>query len=135
VKADLAFPCATQNELSADDAGTLISNGLVALAEGANMPCDLGAQHLMRTQILYGPGKASNAGGVAVSGMEQSQNSLRVSWTPQEVDDRLQAVMRIIYERCSRHGRDDSGHIDYVRGANMGGFIKAANALKSCGII
>lgn len=135
VKADLAFPCATQNELSEDEARTLIANGLIALAEGANMPCDPGAQHLLRTQVLYAPGKASNAGGVAVSGLEQSQNSLRISWSLQEVDDRLQTIMRNIHEKCSRFGRDDAGHIDYVRGANIGGFIKVANALKSCGVV
>jgi glutamate dehydrogenase (NADP+) len=135
VKADLAFPCATQNEVSLDDARALVDNGLIALAEGANMPCDPDAQHLFRERILYAPGKASNAGGVAVSGLEQSQNSLRISWSLPEVDDRLQTIMRNIHEKCATYGKDADGRIDYVRGANIGGFIKVANALRSCGVL
>jgi glutamate dehydrogenase (NADP+) len=135
VKADLAFPCATQNELTVDDARMLIDNGLIALAEGANMPCELGAQHLLREAVLYAPGKASNAGGVAVSGLEQSQNSLRINWTLEEVDDRLQRIMGEIHEKCSTYGQRDGGRIDYVKGANIGGFVKVANALLQCGVI
>ena len=135
VKADIAFPCATQNEVDKADAETLIKNGLTALAEGANMPCRLDAQHLFRENILYAPGKASNAGGVAVSGLEQSQNSLRISWSLKEVDERLQNVMKSIHETCSQYGKTESGSIDYVKGANVGGFVKVAGALTQCGIV
>ncbi len=135
VKADLAFPCATQNEVDADEAQTLIGNGLVALAEGANMPCNLEAQHLLREQVLYAPGKASNAGGVAVSGLEQSQNSLRISWSLDEIDERLQGIMRDIHDKCRTYGKRDGGGTDYVRGANIGGFTKVANALQQCGVL
>lgn len=135
VAADLALPCATQNEIGGDDAQTLIDNGLIALAEGANMPCDLDAQQLLRSKVLYAPGKASNAGGVAVSGLEQSQNSLRISWSLEEVDDRLQTIMRNIHDKCAAHGKNSDGSIDYVRGANIGGFTKVASALLQCGVI
>lgn len=135
VKADLAFPCATQNELDLEEAQTLIDNGLIALAEGANMPCNLEAQHLLREKVLYAPGKASNAGGVAVSGLEQSQNSLRISWKLAEVDQQLQEIMREIHAKCRTYGERESGDIDYVRGANIGGFIKVANALQQCGVV
>ena len=135
VKADLAFPCATQNEVNEEDAKTLIGNGLIALAEGANMPCELAAQHQLRSNVLYAPGKASNAGGVAVSGLEQSQNALRVSWSLEEVDQRLQKIMSDIHGKCQKYGQRDGGGIDYVRGANIGGFTKVANALHQCGVI
>ena len=95
----------------------------------------LGAQHLLREAVLYAPGKASNAGGVAVSGLEQSQNSLRINWTLKEVDDRLQSIMGEIHEKCSTYGQRDGGRIDYVKGANIGGFVKVANALLQCGVI
>ncbi len=135
IKADLAFPCATQNELNESDAKTLINNGLLALAEGANMPCEPEAQHLLRNSVLYAPGKASNAGGVAVSGLEQSQNSLRISWSLIEVDERLQTIMAGIHEKCSRYGKLDDGKIDYVKGANIGGFVKVGDALRQCGVV
>ena len=135
IKADLAFPCATQNEINADEARTLINNGVIALAEGANMPCEADAQHLLRSKILYAPGKASNAGGVAVSGLEQSQNSQRTSWTLPEVDDKLQSIMRTIHDKCIRHGQNGGDIPDYVKGANIGGFIKVANSVLSCGVV
>jgi len=135
VKTELAFPCATQNELGAGDAQTLIDNGLLALAEGANMPCELKAQHLLRKSVLYAPGKASNAGGVAVSGLEQSQNSLRINWTLDEIDARLQSIMGNIHNKCGTYGKRDDGSVDYVRGANIGGFTKVANALLECGVV
>lgn len=135
VKGDLAFPCATQNELNEDEAKTLIGNGLIALAEGANMPCELDAQHQLRSNVLYAPGKASNAGGVAVSGLEQSQNALRISWSLEEIDERLQTIMRNIHGKCQKYGERDDGGIDYVRGANIGGFTKVANALQECGVV
>ena len=135
VKADLAFPCATQNEINANEAKMLIDNGIIGLAEGANMPCEADAQHLLRSRILYAPGKASNAGGVAVSGLEQSQNSQRISWTLPEVDDKLQSIMRTIHDKCIKYGENGGSTPDYVKGANIGGFIKVANALQSCGVV
>ncbi|BDS07234.1 glutamate dehydrogenase [Oceaniferula spumae] len=134
IKADLAFPCATQNELDKDDAQSLIDNGLIALAEGANMPCTSDAQHLLRNNVLYAPGKASNAGGVAVSGLEQSQNSQRVSWSIEEVDKRLQEIMEKIHCKCVKYG-EGKDRTDYVRGANIGGFTKVADALQQCGVV
>lgn len=134
-KADLAFPCATQNELDVDEAEALIANGVLGVAEGANMPCTANAQHLLRNRILYAPGKASNAGGVAVSGLEQTQNSQRISWTLPEVDDKLQSIMRTIHDTCLLHGTSGGLKPDYVKGANIGGFIKVANALQSCGVV
>ncbi len=134
VKAELAFPCATQNELNGDDAKALIDNGLIALAEGANMPCDADAQHLLRKNVLYAPGKASNAGGVAVSGLEQSQNSLRISWSKEEVDERLQTIMTNIHGKCKEYGGGDGDRIDYVKGANIGGFVKVGDAMLQCGV-
>ncbi|PKI02991.1 NADP-specific glutamate dehydrogenase [Glaciecola sp. 33A] len=137
VKADLAFPCATQNEMNGDEAKSLIDNGLIALAEGANMPCESEAQHLLRKHVLYAPGKASNAGGVAVSGLEQSQNSQRISWSLEEVDKRLQGIMKDIHDKCIKHGEGKGAgdKTDYVRGANIGGFIKVADALQECGVL
>ncbi len=137
VKADLAFPCATQNELNGDEAKTLIDNGVIALAEGANMPCESEAQHLLRKHLLYAPGKASNAGGVAVSGLEQSQNSQRISWSLEEVDKRLQGIMKDIHGKCIKYGEGQGADdkTDYVRGANIGGFIKVADALQECGVV
>jgi glutamate dehydrogenase (NADP+) len=112
-----------------------MKNGLIALAEGANMPCTAEAQHLLRENILYAPGKASNAGGVGVSGLEQSQNALRVSWSASEVDEKLQGIMRDIHRRCETYGAKDGGEIDYVKGANVGGFVKVADALLQCGLV
>ena len=136
VACQLALPCATQNELDANDASTLVTNGLIAVAEGANMPCTLDATHLfLNKQILFGPGKAANAGGVAVSGLEQSQNALRSSWSRDEVDGRLKTIMRNIHDKCREHGTDDNGFINYVRGANIAGFEKVADAMLAYGVV
>ncbi|MDC1207087.1 glutamate dehydrogenase, partial [Akkermansiaceae bacterium] len=119
-----------------DEAQSLIENGLIALAEGANMPCESDAQHLLRKNVLYAPGKASNAGGVAVSGLEQTQNSQRISWSLEEVDERLQEIMKTIHGKCVKYDvGDKSDKIDYVRGANIGGFTKVADALRECGVV
>jgi len=136
VPVDLAFPCATQNELDVDDARRLIANGLVGVAEGANMPSTLEAVHALRDAgVLFGPAKAANAGGVAVSGLEQSQNALRISWDREEVEERLQKIMRRIHQRCVEHGGDGNGGVDYVKGANIAGFIKVAEAMLAYGIV
>jgi glutamate dehydrogenase (NADP+) len=136
VKCDLAFPCATQNELSLADAETLTSNGVIAVAEGANMPSDADAVHyLLDQQILFGPAKAANAGGVAVSGLEQTQNSMRLSWTEKEVDERLKQIMLGIHETCVKHGGDGNGFVNYVNGANIGGFVKVAEAMLAYGVM
>ena len=135
IKAEIAFPCATQNEVSKDDAQKLIDNGLIALVEGANMPCEAEAQHVLTKYALYIPGKASNAGGVAVSGLEQSQNSSHLLWTREEVEQRLQNIMKDIHTKCKKYGENSDGSIDYVKGANIGGFVKVANALLHCGVV
>lgn len=136
VKADLAFPCATQNELSLDDAKKLIANGVVAVGEGANMPSTTEAvEEFIANKILFSPGKASNAGGVAVSGLEMSQNSLRLSWTKEEVLGRLEEIMKQIHNTCVTHGKREDGFVDYVKGANIGGFIKVADAMIVQGIV
>ena len=128
-KCDIALPCATQNELNEQDAITLIKNGCIAVAEGANMPSTLEAVNVfLAKKILYAPGKASNAGGVATSGLEMSQNSLRLSWTSEEVDERLHNIMKNIHATCVKFGKD-GGFINYVRGANIGGFVKVAEAM------
>ena len=136
VKCDLAFPCATQNELSLDDAKTLAANSVRAVAEGANMPSDADAvHHFLDRKILFAPAKAANAGGVAVSGLEQTQNSMRLSWTEKEVDERLQQIMLGIHETCVKHGADGKGHVNYVKGANVGGFVKVAEAMLAYGVM
>ncbi len=137
VKCDLALPCATQNELDGDDARTLIDNGCIAVAEGANMPTDLDGVHVFKeAKILFAPGKAANAGGVAVSGLEMSQNSARVSWQEQELQERLVSIMNAIHGRCVEYGRaPESEHIDYVRGANIAGFVKVADAMLAFGVV
>ena len=136
VPCDLAFPCATQNELDGDAARELVKNGTVLVAEGANMPTSLEAVHVFREAgLLHGPAKASNAGGVAVSGLEQSQNSLRISWSRDEVDTRLREIMRNIHAECVRYGSDASGHTDYVTGANIAGFVKVADAMLAYGVV
>ncbi len=135
VPADIALPCATQNELYAEDAKRLVANGVQAVAEGANMPTTLDAIDVFQhAKILYAPGKASNAGGVAVSGLEMSQNSIRLSWTAEEVDQRLQAIMKDIHENCVRHGQQEDGRVNYVDGANIAGFVKVADAMISQGV-
>lgn len=136
VKCDLALPCATQNEINADDAEILVKNGCFLISEGANMPSTPDAVDIfINAKILYGPGKAANAGGVAVSGLEMSQNSMRLSWTREEVDARLKQIMTDIHETCVLHGKDESGFINYVKGANIGGFLKVANAMIAQGYV
>ena len=136
VPGQLALPCATQNELDADDAETLLGNGLLAVSEGANMPSTLGAvRAFLARRILFGPAKAANAGGVAVSGLEQSQNALRISWSRDEVDGRLQTIMRDIHEKCREEGTDADGFVNYVRGANVAGFRKVADAMLAYGVV
>src|SRR5690606_12899297 len=123
-------PCATQNELEKDDARQLIANGVVCVAEGANMPCSLEAtEEFHQARVLFAPGKASNAGGVATSGFEMSQNAMRLSWTREEVDNRLRLVMRDIHAACVRFGQNEDGSVNYVNGANIAGFVKVADAL------
>jgi len=136
VKCDVALPCATQNELNIENAKTLLKNGCYVISEGANMPSTPEAvDAFMEAKILYGPGKAANAGGVAVSGLEMSQNSMRLAWTREEVDTKLQNIMISIHETCVKYGKDDSGFINYVKGANIGGFIKVANAMMAHGYV
>lgn len=136
IKCDIAFPCATQNELNGEEAETLTSNGTFCVAEGANMPSTSEAIAVFeKTGILYGPGKAANAGGVAVSGLEMSQNSLRYAWNRQEVDERLKQIMHQIHRMCVKYGTEDSGYISYERGANIGGFIKVAEAMIAQGVV
>lgn len=135
ITCDAALPCATQNELTADDAHTLMKNGCTLVSEGANMPCTLGAVRIFRDAgTLFGPGKAANAGGVAVSGLEQAQNSQREHWTREEVDERLQAIMRSIHSKCVEYGTREDGSVDYVTGANLAGFVKVANGMLAHGI-
>ena len=134
-KADIALPCATQNELDGSDADTLIANGCVCVAEGANMPSALEAvDKFIAAKIMYGPGKAANAGGVAVSGLEMSQNAMRLSWTKEEVDQKLQQIMISIHNACKQYGQD-AGFINYVNGANIAGFVKVADAMLAQGIV
>ena len=136
VPCDLAFPAATQNELNGEEARILVDNGCIGVAEGANMPSDEDAVAVFQAaKIFYGPGKAANAGGVAVSGLEQSQNALRIAWSREEVDARLQSIMKSIHEQCVTYGTGDDGWVDYVQGANVGGFVKVANALLGYGIV
>jgi glutamate dehydrogenase (NADP+) len=135
IPAEIALPCATQNELDGDDARRLIDNGVLCVAEGANMPSTLEAMAaFQKARILFAPGKASNAGGVATSGLEMSQNALRLAWTHAEVDTRLHAIMKEIHALCVRHGRREDGSVDYVRGANIGGFVKVADAMLAQGV-
>lgn len=136
VKCDVALPCATQNELDGDDAAVLIKNGCIAVAEGANMPSTPEAIHAFHdAQILFAPGKASNAGGVATSGLEMSQNSLRISWTREEVDERLKGIMADIHNACIEYGKEENGYCNYVKGANIAGFVKVADAMLAQGVI
>jgi glutamate dehydrogenase (NADP+) len=136
VKCDVALPCATQNELNGDEAKLLISNGCICVSEGANMPSTPEAvETFLAAKILFAPGKASNAGGVATSGLEMSQNSLRMSWTSEEVDQRLKSIMANIHESCVKYGKDNDGFIDYVKGANIAGFVKVADAMLGQGVV
>lgn len=135
VVCDIALPCATQNEINGDDAKVLLSNGCKVISEGANMPSDPDAVALFQdSDILFGPGKAANAGGVATSGLEMSQNSMRINWTREEVDQKLHQIMKDIHESCVEHGNND-GSINYVRGANIAGFIKVADAMLDQGVV
>ncbi|MBO5058180.1 MAG: NADP-specific glutamate dehydrogenase [Prevotella sp.] len=135
-KADIALPCATQNEINGEAAAALVANGVFAVAEGANMPSTPEAVKTFQdAKILYAPGKASNAGGVAVSGLEMSQNSERLSWTSEEVDNRLKLIMKDIHENCVKYGTQADGYINYVKGANVAGFIKVAKAMMAQGIV
>jgi glutamate dehydrogenase (NADP+) len=136
VKVDIALPCATQNELDAQDAQTLVDQGCICVSEGANMPSTPEAIEIfLKHEILFGPGKAANAGGVATSGLEMSQNSLKLNWTRKEVDDRLQQIMHDIHQACLTHGKQGNGYVDYVKGANVAGFLKVANAMLDQGVI
>ena len=132
---DVALPCATQNELKLKDAEILIKNGCICISEGANMPCEPEAIAIFKThKILYAPGKASNAGGVAVSGLEMAQNSLRYSWSREEVDNKLKGIMKDIHNSCLTHG-DENGYVNYEKGANIAGFIKVADAMLAQGVV
>ena len=136
VKCDIAYPCATQNELNAEEAKTLIANGVQCVAEGANMPTTPDAIAIFQdAKVSFSPGKASNAGGVATSGLEMSQNSLRFNWTREEVDAKLKAIMADIHASCVEYGTTDSGYVDYVQGANIAGFVKVADAMLDQGIV
>ena len=136
VKCDVAMPCATQNELNGDEAKTLLSNGCMCVAEGANMPCTPEAiEAFQSAKILYSPGKASNAGGVATSGLEMTQNSIRLKWTREEVDANLMRIMTDIHEACVKYGTEEDGYVNYVKGANIAGFIKVAEAMMAQGLV
>ncbi len=136
VPCDVAMPCATENEIGVDDAKTLLKNGCQVVCEGANMPSTIGAVHeFLKAKILYAPGKAANAGGVAVSGLEMTQNSMRLNWTRQEVDNRLQTIMKTIHEMCLKYGTEETGWVNYVNGANIGGFVKVATAMIVQGVV
>ena len=135
VPAQLAFPCATQNELNDKDAATLIKNGCLAVAEGANMPSSADAMNQLRSKIMFAPAKAANAGGVAISGLEMSQNSLRLSWTKEEMQIRLKDIMRDIHNQCVQYGTSrGSKRVDYVTGANIAGFVRTADAMLAHGV-
>ncbi len=136
LEAQVAIPGATQNEITADDAKDMVKNGIICVSEGANMPTTFeGWQVFKEAKILFGPGKAANAGGVAVSGLEMSQNSIRLQWTREEVDSKLQDIMKNIHETCVKYGTEKDGFVDYVKGANIGGFVKVADAMIAQGIV
>jgi glutamate dehydrogenase/leucine dehydrogenase len=136
IKCDAAFPSATQNEIDEEDAKTLVKNGCIAIGEGANMPTTPeGVKVFQKAKILYAPGKAANAGGVATSGLEMSQNSMRLSWTREEVDTRLHNIMISIHENCVKYGKEKDGYINYVNGANIAGFVKVADAMIEQGLV
>ena len=130
------MPCATQNELDGDDAKKLIANGCKAVSEGANMPSTAEAiEAFHEAKVMFAPGKASNAGGVGVSGLEQSQNALRIAWSAKEVDERLQEMMKGIHDKCVEFGTESDGYVNYVNGANIGGFVKVADAMLAYGVV
>lgn len=130
------MPSATQNELDGDDARTLLANGCIAVSEGANMPSTPEAVHeFINAKILYAPGKAANAGGVSVSGLEMAQNAQMLSWSAEEVDKKLKDIMANIHAQCLRYGKQEDGYVNYVKGANVAGFMKVANAMMAQGIL
>ncbi|MEJ2153608.1 MAG: hypothetical protein P8Y29_11890 [Gemmatimonadota bacterium] len=132
---DLAFPCATQNEIQLEDAKALVRNGCKVVSEGANMPVHFDAAEVIaESGVVLAPGKAANAGGVAISGLEMTQNAIRMSWTREEIDQRLQKIMRNIHEQCVEYGKDN-GRVDYVKGANVAGFLKVADAMLAYGVV
>lgn len=136
ITCDVALPCATQNEISGEQADTLLKNGCILVAEGANMPSTSEAAHkFLDAHILYAPGKAANAGGVAVSGLEMSQNSMRINWTREEVDTKLKTIMTNIHEMCVEYGANSDGTVNYVKGANIAGFVKVADAMIAQGVV
>ena len=136
VKCDIALPCATQNELDGNNAETLVANGCICVAEGANMPSTPEAVSVfLNNKLLYAPGKAANAGGVSTSGLEMTQNSMRISWTPEEVDKKLHSIMSDIHSACVKYGVEEDGYINYVKGANIAGFIKVAKAMIAQGLV
>ena len=136
VACDVALPCATQNELNGDEAQVLVNNGCICVSEGANMPSTPEAIEIfLKNKILFAPGKASNAGGVATSGLEMTQNSLRYNWTREEVDAKLKQIMSDIHQSCEEYGKDENGFIDYVKGANIAGFVKVADAMIAQGVV
>ncbi len=136
IECDVALPCATENEIDEQDAKMLIKNGCFVVAEGANMPSNLEAvHHFLDSKILYGPGKAANAGGVAVSGLEMTQNSMRLAWSREEVDAKLHSIMINIHKMCVEYGEDEEGYTNYVKGANIGGFVKVANSMMAQGLV
>jgi len=136
VPCDIAFPSATQNEISVEDAQTLVGNGVKVVGEGANMPTVIeGINVCQDAKVLFAPSKAANAGGVTVSGLEQSQNALRMSWTAAEVDEKLKSIMKEIHNQCVKYGGTDTDHIDYVKGANLAGFVRVADAMLAYGVV
>ena len=133
---DIALPCATQNELDGKDAKNLVFNGCKCVSEGANMPSTKEAIEIFhKSKILFAPGKAANAGGVATSGLEMTQNSLRYNWTRDEVDQKLREIMLNIHNSCIEHGKQKNGYVNYVKGANIAGFVKVADAMLAQGVI
>jgi len=135
IKADLAFPCATQNELELQDAENLIKGGIIAITEGANMPTTNEAiAAIKKANLVFAPGKAANAGGVAVSGLEMTQNSIRMAWTREELEERLKKIMRVIHQQCVNYGTEEK-QVDYIKGANIAGFVKVANAMVAYGAV
>ena len=136
VPCDLALPCATQNELNEEEARELVANGVIAVSEGANMPTTLEGVHVFHdAKIMYGPGKAANAGGVAVSGLEMSQNSERISWNHERLGEMLTDLMEGIHDKCVEYGDHGDGYVDYVKGANIAGFKKVADAMLAYGVV
>ncbi|NLZ74052.1 MAG: glutamate dehydrogenase, partial [Bacteroidales bacterium] len=135
-KGDIALPSATQNEIDQEDAKQLVENGIIAISEGANMPSTPEAIKIFQeNQLLYAPGKASNAGGVSVSGLEMTQNAMKLSWSSEEVDNKLKSIMQNIHEACVKYGTEPNGYINYVKGANIAGFMKVAKAMMTQGIV